>query len=524
ATDDAAITAVELIPHITANDKPYDGGTSATLSAQWVTGMVNNETDVTLIVGDKSFNNANIGTRTVTASSLTLGGAKAGNYVLAVSATATDDAAIMALPITITANPQSKYCGQNDPEFTYEISSGTLVLGDVFTGSLSREFGESAGPSYPILQGSLTLGNNYDITYIGDNLSVLGVLLDASGSSFTVQTGGTTATLKAFVTASPNGNSANNVNVSFKVFDGINQTVASGSAISGVNGVNGEASLDINISSLPIGLYRVEAVAGLACSSSTGYMTIYDPNGSFITGGGWITSPAGAYVADQSLTGKANFGFVSKYKKGSNLVEGNTEFQFNAGNFNFKSNSLDTGTLVISGAKATYRGVGTVNGSGNYGFMVSAIDGQITGGGGIDKFRIKIWNIATGNTVVYDNQIGSADNVDAITALGGGSIVIHEVKKKTTKVSTLAEKTVEPILFNIKAYPNPSNQYFTLELEGASNEKVEVVVYDVLGRLVKHIEKNDAEPISFGEDFPNGVYIAITSQGVNRKTQRLIKQ
>ena len=336
--------------------------------------------------------------------------------------------------------------------------------------------------------------------------------------------GGSTTKLKAFVTASPNGNSANNVNVSFKVFDGINQTVASGSAISGVNGVNGEASLDINISSLPIGLYRVEAVAGLACSSSTGYMTIYDPNGSFITGGGWITSPAGAYVADQSLTGKANFGFVSKYKKGSNLVEGNTEFQFNAGNFNFKSNSLDTGTLVISGAKATYRGVGTVNGSGNYGFMVSAIDGQITGGGGIDKFRIKIWNIATGNTVVYDNQIGSADNVDAITALGGGSIVIHEVKKKTTKVSTLAEKTVEPILFNIKAYPNPSNQYFTLELEGASNEKVEVVVYDVLGRLVKHIEKNDAQPISFGEDFPNGVYIAITSQGVNRKTQRLIKQ
>ncbi|WP_348811135.1 YDG domain-containing protein, partial [Flavobacterium maritimum] len=93
AADDAAITAVELIPHITANDKPYDGGTNATLSAQWLTGMVNNETDVTLIVGAKSFDNANTGARTVTASSLTLGGTEAGNYVLAVSATATDDAA-----------------------------------------------------------------------------------------------------------------------------------------------------------------------------------------------------------------------------------------------------------------------------------------------------------------------------------------------------------------------------------------------------------------------------------------------
>ncbi|MNQ85215.1 hypothetical protein D3C85_1003700 [compost metagenome] len=390
---------------------------------------------------------------------------------------------------------------------------------------MSRAAGESAGSSYPILQGSLTLGDNYDITYVGADLSIIGVSLDASGSSFTVQLGGTTTTLKAFVTASPAGNLANNVNVSFKVFDGINQTVASGSAISGVNGVNGEASLNINLSSLPIGLYRVEAVAGLDCSSSIGYMTIYDPNGSFITGGGWITSPAGAYVADQSLTGKANFGFVSKYKKGSNQVDGNTEFQFNAGNFNFKSNFLESGTLVISGAKATYRGIGTVNGSGNYGFMVSAIDGQITGGGGVDKFRIKIWNIDSGNTVVYDNQIGFADNVDATTALGGGSIVIHEVKKKTTtKVSSLAEKTAEPILFNIKAYPNPSNQYFTLELEGASDEKVEVVVFDVSGRLVKQIEKTDAQPILFGEDLPSGVYIAITSQGANRKTHRLIKQ
>ncbi|MNF56939.1 hypothetical protein D3C84_384480 [compost metagenome] len=390
---------------------------------------------------------------------------------------------------------------------------------------MSRAAGESAGSSYPILQGSLTLGDNYDITYVGADLSIMGVSLDASGSSFTVQLGGITTTLKAFVTASPAGNLANNVNVSFKVFDGINQTVASGSAISGVNGVNGEASLNINLSSLPIGLYRVEAVAGLDCSSSIGYMTIYDPNGSFITGGGWITSPAGAYVADQSLTGKANFGFVSKYKKGSNLVDGNTEFQFNAGNFNFKSNFLESGTLVISGAKATYRGIGTVNGSGNYGFMVSAIDGQITGGGGVDKFRIKIWNIDSGNTVVYDNQIGFADNVDATTTLGGGSIVIHEVKKKTTtKVSSLAEKTAEPILFNIKAYPNPSNQYFTLELEGASDEKVELVVFDVSGRLVKQIEKTDAQPILFGEDLPSGVYIAITSQGANRKTHRLIKQ
>ncbi len=56
---------------------------------------------------------------------------------------------------------------------------------------------------------------------------------------------------------------------------------------------------------------------------------VYDPSGGFVTGGGWIDSPAGAYMADPSLSGKATFGFVSKYKKGASVPTGNTEFQFN---------------------------------------------------------------------------------------------------------------------------------------------------------------------------------------------------
>jgi len=31
-----------------------------------------------------------------------------------------------------------------------------------------------------------------------------------------------------------------------------------------------------------------------------------------------------------------------------------------------------------------------------------------------------------GDAVVYDNQIGAADEVDPMTLLGGGSIVIHK--------------------------------------------------------------------------------------------------
>ena len=63
--------------------------------------------------------------------------------------------------------------------------------------------------------------------------------------------------------------------------------------------------------------------------------------GGFVTGGGWIMSPAGAYSADLDLEDKANFGFVSKYKKGASLPTGNTEFQFKAGDLNFHSDEYD---------------------------------------------------------------------------------------------------------------------------------------------------------------------------------------
>ena len=120
------------------------------------------------------------------------------------------------------------------------------------------------------------------------------------------------------------------------------------------------------------------------------YVVIYDPEGGFVTGGGWIMSPIGAYTPDPNLTGKASFGFVSKYKKGADVPTGNTEFQFKAGDLNFHSDSYDW--LVVAGAKAMFKGTGTINGLGNYGFMLSAVDAAETPSTDTDLFRIKIWD------------------------------------------------------------------------------------------------------------------------------------
>jgi hypothetical protein len=157
---------------------------------------------------------------------------------------------------------------------------------------------------------------------------------------------------------------------------------------------------------------------GASDMASYQYIVIYDPNGGYVTGGGWIMSPAGAYVIDPTLSGKATFGFVSKYLKGAKTPSGATEFQFKTGNLNFHSDSYEW--LVVAGSKAMYKGVGTVNGAGNYGFLLSAIDGSQ------DKFRIKIWDVNKGNGMVYDNQITAPDDANPTTIISGGNIVIHK--------------------------------------------------------------------------------------------------
>ncbi|HEX5886565.1 MAG TPA: PKD domain-containing protein [Pyrinomonadaceae bacterium] len=155
-----------------------------------------------------------------------------------------------------------------------------------------------------------------------------------------------------------------------------------------------------------------------------GLVVIYDPSGGWVAGGGWIDSPAGAYAVMPESTGKANFGFVSKYQNGASAPTGNVEFQFNAAGLKFQSKSFQW--LVISGGrKAQYKGVGTINGLGDYQFMLTAIDGDQPGGGGQDKFRIKIWR-DDDFLLIYDNQLNAPDGDDPTTVLGGGSIVIHQ--------------------------------------------------------------------------------------------------
>ena len=178
------------------------------------------------------------------------------------------------------------------------------------------------------------------------------------------------------------------------------------------------------------GVYTLEIVVtdkdGGSGSAHFQYVVIYDPSEGFVTGGGWISSPAGAYAADPALSGKATFGFVSKYKKGANVPTGETVFHFNVADLFFDSDYYQW--LVVAGPKAQFKGIGTINGDGAFGFMITVIDADLTSSTDDDLFRIKIWDILT-DEMIYDNRVGGDDNADPDTALGGGSIKIHKPKE-----------------------------------------------------------------------------------------------
>jgi K(+)-stimulated pyrophosphate-energized sodium pump len=150
-------------------------------------------------------------------------------------------------------------------------------------------------------------------------------------------------------------------------------------------------------------------------------LVVYDPEGGSVGGEGWIDSPNEAYSADRSLSGKATFKFVSKYEKGAATPLGQTEFVFTPAGMAFKSVSYDW--LVVSGAEARCKGSGKINNSGDYGFVLIVVDGKARGDGEVDKFRIKIWDKATGK-IAYDNGMGGPEEVLPTTSVTGGKIAI----------------------------------------------------------------------------------------------------
>ncbi len=190
------------------------------------------------------------------------------------------------------------------------------------------------------------------------------------------------------------------------------------------------------------------------------------------------------------------------------------------GTFSAKANmeeQLTDGTVVSVESGATFQMVAFQN----------ACNQQIA----ITYYRKAggIWFSSNWDALTAKSVLQPVNSKSQVFVAGGGNCSVSAPAPTARTISPVTTKQakeipVEPILFNVIAYPNPAKYQFTLVVEGGSSEKVEVMVYDLLGRTVKHIEQSDGQPILFGEELPVGAYFTKVSQGTYQKTVRLIKQ
>ena len=77
--------------------------------------------------------------------------------------------------------------------------------------------------------------------------------------------------------------------------------------------------------------------------------------------------------------------------------------------------------------------------------------------------------------------------------------------------------------FSVIAYPNPSSDVFTLDVQSSSKGATGVQVYDMAGRLIENRQVN-SNSVEVGRNYASGVYNVIVNKGAQVKTLRVIKR
>ena len=137
---------------------------------------------------------------------------------------------------------------------------------------------------------------------------------------------------------------------------------------------NGSGSVTGSHSYTKPGLYTILLTAtdkdGTSGQSTFQTLIVYNPQGGFVTGGGWFNSPLGAYRDKPTKKGQAVIAFVVKYLKNVSVPPGSLDFIFPAGSLQFKATTFDWLVVDQTNKTAQFQSSGKINGSGNYNFMI----------------------------------------------------------------------------------------------------------------------------------------------------------
>jgi len=451
--------------------------------------------------------------------------------------------------VTVTADGKSKIYGDADPALTYQFSP-SLVSGDSFNGLLTRAVGENLG-LYAIQQGSLALSSNYDLNYVGANLSINELPLQAEVAKTDITCNG--ANNGTITISNPSGGEGS---YQYRLNSGTWQV--SGSFV----------GLGPNTYSVQMRDVAHPGFIKLLCTKSISQPAVLS---AIITSDKPVlyfgfTGDQTANITATPIGGTApytikiamkNAAIASSLRGDGKLI---CDYVNAAGDevwtpgANTKA-SLSTGiTCPTDGsvASSTSNPIGSINSSGaniaipysvNVKLLADArFVAKITDANGctyetswVDAARVDAEDVRcfAGNSGVQKiticHKTGSSKNPCVAICVDQSAVAEHLAHgdflgKCTSNCSPATSNSRDEIPFNVIAYPNPSNNQFTFDIESESSDTININVFDIAGRLIKQLDNIKESSVTFGENLPRGVYIAIVQQGNNQKTVRIIKE
>src|SRR5215213_5305347 len=229
------VTPKSVTPSVTANNKTYDGNTTATISGCTLSGVLAG--DVANVscsaAGPNTFANANVGIgKTVTATNISLSGSASANYSLSsTSATATADITTKALTATLTASDKQYDGNATEPDASMSCSVSGVLAGDtanVACAATSGSFNSANVATANLVTATVTISGTAAGNY---TLGVAGTTTSSTSATATAHI--TPKTLTASIIGNPT-----------KTYDG-NTSAALTPANFSLSGLAGSESISI---------------------------------------------------------------------------------------------------------------------------------------------------------------------------------------------------------------------------------------------------------------------------------------
>ncbi|WP_343624793.1 BspA family leucine-rich repeat surface protein [Flavobacterium lindanitolerans] len=470
--------------NIVADAKSKAYGTADPALTYTVTGLVNGDNE-SIVTGALSRTaGENIGTYAINQGTL----AVSGNYDIAYTGA---DFNITKATLNIVADAKSKAYGAADPVLTYTVTG--LVNGDtqaVLTGSLVRTAGETAG-TYPITQGTLNAGNNYDIVYTGADFTIIETLAIADSSQTNVTCYGS----------------------------------SDGSATVSISG--GTAPYSYSWS--PNG-GTAPTAAGLAAGTYT--VTVTDANGSAITKVFTITQPQEVVppVAEE----------IQEFCRTANPTISNLAIQGTQVKWYASANAtqeLPANTPLVDGT--TYYATQTVNGceSPERTLVIVTLNDRLPTpeGAPLQEFEegatIADLVVTPANVIWYASYNDAVNNTNPLpptTPLVDGTtyyaVAIENGHCPSLPLAVAANAALgvgKPQKLTFKYYPNPVEDYLNIQCSETIDS---IEVYSILGQLVRKQDSHAMEIKLFLGDLPDGTYAVSVMSNGKKSTVKVVKK